>query len=50
MTLGSLANFIRSSFGDLLSVIEHGNALADAHDDPHVVFDEKNGEAEFFLA
>ena len=49
MTLGSLANFIRSAFGDFLSVVEHSNALADAHDDLHVVLNEKNGEAKFFL-
>ena len=40
---------MRSAFGDLFAVIEHRNPFADAHDDPHVMFDEKDGEAKFFL-
>ena len=49
ITFGIVPDLIRGPFGDLLAVVEHGNALADAHDDLHVVLDEQNGEAEFLL-
>ena len=39
----------RRALGDLHAVVEHGDALADAHDDLHVVLDEQHRDAEFFL-
>ncbi len=33
------ANFGRRAFGDFLPVVEHDDAMRDAHDEPHHVFD-----------
>ena len=34
------------ALGDLLAVVEDRDPVADAHDDPHVVLDEQDREAE----
>ena len=34
------------ALGDPLAVVEHGDALADAHDDAHLVLDEQDGDAQ----
>src|SRR5215510_1742794 len=38
---GIAAHLGRGALGDLLPVIEHGNAVAQAHDEPHVVLDQE---------
>src|SRR5579863_6072031 len=38
-------NVRRRPFGDLLAEIEHCDAVADAHDEPHIVFDQEDGDA-----
>ena len=43
------AHFRRRAFGDLHAVIEHGDALADAHDDLHVVLDQQHGDLKLVL-
>ena len=40
------ADLLRGALGDGLAVVEHVDALADAHDDLHVVLDEQDGEPE----
>src|SRR6478672_5664286 len=35
----------RGAFGDLLAVVEHGDAVAQAHDELHVVLDQEDGAA-----
>src|SRR3954454_23637205 len=39
-----LAHLLRQTLGDLLAVIEHGDALRHAHHDLHVVLDQEDGE------
>src|SRR5919204_5372721 len=39
------ADRLRRSFGDLLAVVEHDDALGDVHDDVHVVLDQQDGLA-----
>src|SRR5881628_2899207 len=36
----------RRALGDLLAVVEHGDAVRDLHHHPHVVLDEDDGEAQ----
>src|SRR5204862_3547574 len=43
---GVFADFFWGAGGDSFAVIENEDALADAHDDLHVVLDEQNGKAE----
>ena len=33
---------LRRALGDLLAVVEHGDAVGDAHDDAHVVLDQQH--------
>jgi len=49
MTLGSLWICGRGALGDLHAVVEHGDALADAHHDFHRVLHEEDREAELLL-
>jgi hypothetical protein len=42
-------DFGGGAFGDLHTVVEDGDALADAHDDFHRVLHEEDGEVELFL-
>ena len=42
ITPGSARTTAGSTFGDLLAVVEHGDALGDAHHDLHVVFDQQD--------
>ena len=49
MTFGLALDFRRRAFGDLSCRNRARDALADAHDDFHVVLDEQHGDAEFFL-
>ena len=46
MTFGSRADLVRRALGDLLAVVEDGDPVADAHDDPHVVLDQQDRQAE----
>ena len=39
-------DLLRGALGDDLSEVEHADALADAHDQVHVVLDEHNGDLE----
>ena len=45
MTRGFARTSCGLALGDLLAVVEHGDALGDAHDDLHVVLDEQDREA-----
>src|SRR5882762_4475442 len=42
---GTRAHFLGRAFGDLLTVIQHDDALRDLHDDFHVVFDEEDRDS-----
>ena len=44
--LGVAADLGGRSLCDDLAVVQHRDALADAHHDPHVVLDEEDGQAE----
>ena len=44
MTLRIAPHLVGGAFGDAFTVVQHGDAVADAHDDPHVVLDEQNGD------
>ena len=46
MTFGSSRISAGVAFGDALAVVEDGDAVADPHDDAHVVLDEEDREAE----
>ena len=46
MTVGSLLDLLRRALGDDAAVVEHADALADAHDQAHVVLDEHHGDLE----
>src|ERR671917_718581 len=39
-----LAHLARRALGDLLAVIQHGYPVGDAHDHPHLVLDEEDGD------
>src|SRR5213593_1419040 len=41
-----LAYFVGPAVGDLLTVVEHGDAIGDVHDHAHVVLDQRDGRAE----
>ena len=45
MTSGLSADLARLALGDLLAVVEDDDAVADAHDDLHVVLDQEHGDA-----
>src|SRR5262249_20321278 len=40
-----LANLVRQALGDLLAELQHDDAVADAHDQAHVVLDEQDRDA-----
>ena len=40
------AHLFGRALGDALAVVEHGDAVADAHDHAHVVLDEQDGQAQ----
>src|SRR6185295_10040326 len=42
---GIAAHLGRGAFRDLLPVIEHGDAIAQPHDEPHVVLDQQQRRA-----
>src|SRR5690606_14004630 len=42
---GVLADFVRGSLGDFFALDQHDDALAQAHDERHVVFHQQQGEA-----
>ena len=42
---GILRHLLGRAFGDLFAVVEHDDAVADAHDEPHVVLDEHDRDA-----
>ena len=46
MTRGFATDLLRRALGDLLAVVEDGDAVADAHDHLHVVLDEQDGQAQ----
>ena len=45
MTRGSVWTSAGCALGDLLAEVEHGDAVAHAHDEAHVVLDEDDGQA-----
>ena len=45
MTFGSLLHVRRRALGDLLAVVEHQHAVADAHHQLHVVLDQQDRDA-----
>ena len=50
MTFGSRAHLFGRALGDLLAVIEHRDAVADAHDHAHVVLDEQDRQSQLRCA
>ena len=43
MTCGSLCTSAGRALGDLLAEVQHGDAVGDPHDQPHVVLDQQDG-------
>lgn len=48
LDLGIEPDLRRRPLGDLAASIEHGEAIAYAHDDAHLMLDQENGDAERF--
>ena len=49
MTVSFVLDFLGGAAGDDLAEVHHGDVLADAHDDAHLVLDEEDREVEAIL-